>query len=209
MESEDIIDWDNIEFEFEEDETYETINAPKWVDLSTPIEAPEDETWFCKSGCKHPRTVEEFIKLKQNFKVKLLKSLAISEFHPFRDINRRETKTKRGKKESKLAGDISEEDTENKNPNLSNSAPDEDQVLKLKKTTAKSTTEKRLKSRIDMDDDSEGNRVKNGKKPGLRSTFSARNLVGGREFLNQITDFCAELKKLARKGSKKAVYEKI
>ena len=42
----------------------------------------------------------------------------------------------------------------------------------------------------------------------LKSTFSARNLVAGREILSQITEFCAELKRMVKKGSKKGVSEK-
>ena len=44
------IDWNNIESIFEEDDTYENINAPKWVDLSAPCETIDDEAWFCKPG---------------------------------------------------------------------------------------------------------------------------------------------------------------
>lgn len=51
--------------------------------------------------------------------------------------------------------------------------------------------------------------VNSSKPPRLRSTFSARNLKGGREILNQITEFCSELKKLAKKGSKRATTEKV
>ena len=42
----------------------------------------------------------------------------------------------------------------------------------------------------------------------LKTTFSARNLVAGREILSQITEFCAELKSMVKKGSKKGVSEK-
>ncbi len=49
-----------------------------------------------------------------------------------------------------------------------------------------------------------GNPPDDEKKPHLRGTFSARNLLGGREILNQITEFCSELKKLGSKNSKKA-----
>lgn len=46
----EIIDWNDIESIFEEDDTYEDINAPKWVDLSAPCETIDDEAWFCKPG---------------------------------------------------------------------------------------------------------------------------------------------------------------
>ncbi|GKV34653.1 hypothetical protein SLEP1_g43011 [Rubroshorea leprosula] len=199
MESEDI-DWNNIESVFEEDDAYENINAPKWVDLSAPCECVDNEAWFCKSGCKHPKSVEDFHRLKQNQKGKLLRSLSISEILPFRDITRRETKTKKGVKVPKSAGNFSE-DIENKNPNLSSTPPvKEKTLLKLKKPSTKSTTEKKIGMKMD---DCGENLGKIDRKPGLRSTFSARKLVPGRETMSQITDFCAELKKMVRKGSKK------
>lgn len=40
------------------------------------------------------------------------------------------------------------------------------------------------------------------KKPQLKSTFSAQNLLGGREILSQISGFCSELKRLATRGRK-------
>lgn len=39
--------------------------------------------------------------------------------------------------------------------------------------------------------------------PKLKSTLSARNLFAGRDLLNQITEFCSELKKLATRGKDK------
>ncbi|GLT96113.1 hypothetical protein SLE2022_137590 [Rubroshorea leprosula] len=204
MESEDI-DWNNIESVFEEDNVYENINAPKWVDLSAPCEHVDDEAWFCKSGCKHPKSVEDFLRLKQHQKGKLLRSLSISEILPFRDITRRETKTKKGVKVPKSAGNFSE-DSENKNPNLSSTpSVEEKTLLKLKKSSTKSTTEKKIGMKMDYSVENLG---KKDRKPGLRSTFSARNLVPGREIMSQITDFCAELKKMMRKGSKKGASEK-
>ncbi|GLT39728.1 hypothetical protein SLA2020_139040 [Shorea laevis] len=204
MESE-AIDWNNIESIFEEDDAYENINAPTWVDLSTPCEHADDEAWFCKSGCKHPKSVEDFLRLKQNQKGKLLRSLSISEILPFRDITRRETKTKKGVKVPKYAGNFSE-DSENKNPNLSSTPPIEEKtLLKLKKPSTKSTTEKKIGMKMDGSVENLG---KNDRKPSLRSTFSARNLVPGREIMSQITDFCAELKKIVRKGSKKGALVK-
>lgn len=46
-----IIDWDSIDSVFIEDDTYENMNAPKWVDFSAFPEQPvNDEAWFCKPG---------------------------------------------------------------------------------------------------------------------------------------------------------------
>lgn len=85
------------------------------------------------------------------------------------------------------------EDSENKNPNVS--APIPNGRTKSKKAASKPSTE--MKKQF-------GNPPAHEKKPHLRSTFSARNLLGGREILNQITEFCSELKKLGSKSSKKA-----
>jgi hypothetical protein len=86
------------------------------------------------------------------------------------------------------------EDSENKNPNVSAPIPN-GRTTKSKKAASKPSTE--MKKQF-------GNPSEHEKKPHLRSTFSARNLLGGREILNQITEFCSELKKLGSKTSKKA-----
>ncbi|KAK2653249.1 hypothetical protein Ddye_013105 [Dipteronia dyeriana] len=49
------IDWSNIDSIFEEDYTYENINAPKWVYLSYPTEHVDDETWDVKRNGKENR----------------------------------------------------------------------------------------------------------------------------------------------------------
>ncbi|TKY62592.1 hypothetical protein E2542_SST12450 [Spatholobus suberectus] len=48
--------------------------------------------------------------------------------------------------------------------------------------------------------------VKSHRKYQLKSTFSAQNLLGGREILSQISGFCSELKRLGR--GKKGTSEK-
>jgi hypothetical protein len=42
------IDWKRIESIFVEDELYEHINAPKWVDFLATQESVDDEAWFCR-----------------------------------------------------------------------------------------------------------------------------------------------------------------
>lgn len=50
----EIIDWNNIDSVFIEDDTYENLNAPKWVDFSVPDEQPiDDDAWFCNPGMTH------------------------------------------------------------------------------------------------------------------------------------------------------------
>ncbi|XVE96010.1 hypothetical protein REPUB_Repub02eG0184800 [Reevesia pubescens] len=197
------IDWNNIESIFEEDDTYENINAPKfWVDLSAPSEIIDDEAWFCKPGCKHPKCAEDYLKSKHNSKVKLLRPMTISEILPFRDRTRREAKAGNGEKESKPKPAQSlNEDNENRNPNLS--TPPLGAKTMPKKLAKKSPIGEETKL-----DDVRENSAKSDRKRGLKSTFSARNLVAGREILSQITEFCAELKRMTRKGSTKGASEK-
>ncbi|KAB2608199.1 hypothetical protein D8674_011367 [Pyrus ussuriensis x Pyrus communis] len=52
------------------------------------------------------------------------------------------------------------------------------------------------------------NSTKNRWKPQLKCTFSVSNLLGEHEILNQITEFCTELKKLAPRGSRKGGTER-
>ncbi|KAM6568443.1 hypothetical protein CsatB_016428 [Cannabis sativa] len=170
------IDWNSIESEFVEDGTYENIKAPKWVDLSAPDEvvAEDDEAWFCNSNCKHPKTVEDFFKPTQNSKVKLLRSLSVSEVLSFRATNQRDVmRTKSQKtKPFNFPGKF-EENRENNNPNTSHYQPFGKSNVKSKGI------------------------------PGLKSTFSRRDLFGGRDIVNQITELCSEIKKFGRKGLKK------
>ncbi|KAJ6992435.1 uncharacterized protein [Populus alba] len=191
-----IIDWDSIDSVFIEDETYESMNAPKWVDLSAFPEQPvNDEAWFCKPGCKHPKTIEDYLKSKRGSKVKFLKSVTISEMLPFRDRNRRDdAKLKKAEipyphtlitKAYKSVHGFTE-DCENKNPNLSNRKPDTDNLSK--------------KANIRLGEARDDLHA-NSTKAKLRTTFSARNLLAGKEVLSQITEYCSKLKSLAKKGT--------
>ncbi|XP_058003740.1 uncharacterized protein LOC110667366 [Hevea brasiliensis] len=230
----EIIDWNSIDSVFVEDETYENLDAPKWVDFSAfgPDEQlnDDDDAWFYNPNCKHPKIAEDFKKSTLNSKVKCLRSVTISEMLPFRDRacrykNKknhfsnftfnptfgftcsfsfsRDAKIKESEKpnlhtpkakENKSAQNLGE-DMENKNPNLYAFPP-----VVSKNAMTKSGAEKKRQM-----GDSHGN----SSKPKLRSTFSARNLRGGRAILSQITEFCSELKKFVKKGSKKGSREKV
>ncbi|XP_062115178.1 uncharacterized protein LOC133829471 [Humulus lupulus] len=183
------IDWNSIESVFVEDGTYENIKAPKWVDLSAPDELVEDdEAWFCNSNCKHPKTVEDFSKQTQNSKVKFLRSLSVSEALPFRARNQRDVmKTKSQKTKGFNFPGKFEENSENSNPNISHPLPFGKWNVKKNK----------------QEENLPENSSKAKGTPGLKSTFSARDLFGGRDLMNQITELCSEIKKFARKGSKK------
>ncbi|KAK8496709.1 hypothetical protein V6N13_126064 [Hibiscus sabdariffa] len=205
------IDWNNIDSVFQEDDAYENFNAPKWVDLSAPSQTIDDDAWFCKPGnvaanifqqlCLVSKKIME-ITVKEThtlfpwassfspnilrlMQVKLLRSRTISEILPFRDRTRREANAKIGSKPAKGLN----EENENRNPNVS--------TPPLPK---KSSREEKTQ-RGDLKD-------KSARKKELKSSLSARNLVGGRDVLSQISELCAELKRMARKGSKKGAPEK-
>ncbi|KAF8009761.1 hypothetical protein BT93_J0680 [Corymbia citriodora subsp. variegata] len=88
-----------------------------------------------------------------------------------------------------------DQDSENQNPNLS-TPPN---FYSITKETIKSSAEKKKAA----DDASEATAL-----PRLRSTLSARNLFAGRDILNQISEFCSELKKLATRTKEKENAEK-
>ncbi|CAN6577068.1 unnamed protein product [Malus baccata var. baccata] len=197
------IDWSSIESVFVEDETYENFDTPKWVDLSSPDELmDDDQDWFCTPDCKHSKAAEDFVKPARNLKVKLMRSLTSSEILPFRERNRRDMKAKgtnlpNMKNENLNSFSNVHEESENKNPNIPASIPR--CKTKSKKAVVNPSSEKKKQ----VDESSFQDSSKNGRKPQLKTTFSASNLLGGREILNQITEFCTELKKLARRGSRK------
>lgn len=56
------IDWKNIDSRFVKDEFYEGIRAPKWLDFLAPEEAVDDDAWFCKPDCNHPKNAASFVK---------------------------------------------------------------------------------------------------------------------------------------------------
>ncbi|KAK7285560.1 hypothetical protein RJT34_20335 [Clitoria ternatea] len=211
------IDWDNIDSTFIEDDAYENFEAPKWADLSASDDPllVNDETWFCTTDCNHPKTAEDFLKPPTSItsKAKLLRFASFSEILPFRDRNRRENPSnvassyvKASEKSRRLncAGSF-DEDSENKNPNFSAPNPN-GRTNKLKKPLMRPKTSKGSSKEMNgsMECDAKSHR-----KSQLRSTFSAQNLLGGREILSQINGFYSELKRLAaRKSSKKGINEK-
>ncbi|KAK4253714.1 hypothetical protein QN277_010354 [Acacia crassicarpa] len=182
------IDWKRLEWHFVEDEKYEHINAPKWVDFLAPDHSVDDEGWFCRSDCKHPRTVDDFLRSTPS---KLLSSGDSPGNLPLGDQNRRDQKLKRrvptlssASPDGKLK--FNHHNSENQDPDLV--TPPSSSLFKSMKASIKSSEEKKKF----IDDTSQHNKV-----PSLRSTLSAKNLFAGRPILSQITEFCNELKKLA------------
>ncbi|GAU36920.1 hypothetical protein TSUD_331930, partial [Trifolium subterraneum] len=206
------IDWDNIDSTFIIDDTYENFDAPKWFDFSASSNEPlvnedDDEIWFCTHDCKHPKIAQDFLKPTTtnttNSKAKLLRFASFSEILPFRDRKPRENPSAVKYCEKSRRPSCSrnmDEDIENKNPNFS-AKNLEGGSKKLKKPLLRQ--ESKRDSLKEMNGSKECPMRSNGKSR-LKSTFSAQNLLGGREILSQITGFCSELKRLAtRKGSSK------
>ncbi|KAL8209538.1 hypothetical protein R6Q57_006270 [Mikania cordata] len=54
------IDWKDSKFE--KDSLYEDFNAPQWIDFSNKDLPVDDEAWFCRPDCNHPKTVEDFFR---------------------------------------------------------------------------------------------------------------------------------------------------
>ncbi|CAA0816597.1 Unknown protein [Striga hermonthica] len=193
-----IIDWKSIDSRFVKDELYEHINAPKWVDFSAPDQPLDDDAWFCRSSCKHPKTAEDFLneeKRTPNSSSKHRRSVSVSDIPPLGDkLKRDATLKKRGlnqpfglsNKGTKHNRDI--EDGENQDPNLS--TPTNHKSIKAGKEAIKSSADNKPTKDNPM--------MKNERAPKLRSTLSARNLFsGGDTILSKVAEFCNDLKKLA------------
>ncbi|MED6196373.1 hypothetical protein PIB30_046844 [Stylosanthes scabra] len=196
------IDWKRVaqEWNFVEDALYEHINAPKWVDFLSvdrySLDNVHDEAWFCRPDCKHPKTAEDFLKLKIPSKAYVSESL------PLGDQNRRDAKIKRRSPTLPSSSPSDgksrfNEDSENQNPNLFTPPMN---PFKYMKAAVKSSEEKKKPA-----DDT----FLNNKAPSLRSTLSARNLFAGRPILNQITEFCNEIKKLATRARERENAENL
>ncbi|KAL2491580.1 hypothetical protein Adt_27208 [Abeliophyllum distichum] len=144
-----VIDWKTIDSRFERDEVYEHINAPQWVDFSVPGDPVDDEAWFCRPSCNHPKTVEDFFKEKERTPTsnyKLQRAASVSEILPFGDRKRRDaTLKKRGINQPLISANKGTkyntivEDSENQDPNFS-TPPNHTNAMKV---AIKSSTEKK------------------------------------------------------------------
>lgn len=90
------------------------------------------------------------------------------------------------------------EDSENQNPNLS--TPPINQAKSMKATIKSSAEKTQPIERAPQNSEV---------LPRLRSTLSARNLFAGRDILNQITDFCSELKRMAMRAREREDVERL
>ncbi|XP_038897334.1 uncharacterized protein LOC120085449 [Benincasa hispida] len=171
------VDWKNVQWRFVEDELYEHINAPKWVDFTAIHDSVDDEAWFCRPDCKHPKTAEELLRVTPS---KLTSPGYSTDTLQSSDRVGRDGRLKR-------RGPPQSSNKENQNPN---SSTPQSHTVKATKAEIKSSAEKKPL----MDD---GQRKNNNGAPSLKSTLSARNLFAGRDILNQITEFCNEIKRMA------------
>ncbi|RXH76662.1 hypothetical protein DVH24_019550 [Malus domestica] len=157
------------------------------------------------------------------------KILTISEILPFRERNgsynhlpfisvwflRRDVKEKEAEIQPSSAANlpnaknknsnslrIVHRESENKNPNISLLIPH--CKTKSRKCAVNASSEKKEQ----VNESSFHDSTKNHRKSQLKCTFSASNFLSGHEILNQITEFCTELKKLAQKGLRKGGPEK-
>uniref|UniRef100_A0A7N0ZRS3 Uncharacterized protein n=1 Tax=Kalanchoe fedtschenkoi TaxID=63787 RepID=A0A7N0ZRS3_KALFE len=171
------IDWKTVESVFVEDSLYEHIEAPKWVDFSAPPDhdKTQDEAWFCRPDCNHPKTAQDFYKSSPP-SAKLLSTVGISDMLRLRDRNARDANLKR---RPAVAADDSRPD-ENTDPNRSTPPPASH--AKSLKDTFKSSVDPKPKE--------------------LKTARSAKNLLG-RDIFSHITEFCNELKKLAVRAKEK------
>ncbi|PON81317.1 interferon-activable protein [Trema orientale] len=185
------IDWKNLDSRYVEDELYEHINAPKWFDFLSPNDnLADDDAWFCRPGCNHPKTAQDFLKSTPS---KLASPAGVPEISPLGDRGQREAKLKRrGLAHAWISPNSNSkfnEDGENQDPNLSTPS---NNYAKIIKAAIKSSTEKKEAIEDPLQRNNEA-------LPRLKSTLSARNLFAGRDILNQITEFCNELKRMATK----------
>ncbi|RZC83095.1 hypothetical protein C5167_045882 [Papaver somniferum] len=199
------IDWKNVNSIYVEDELYEHINAPKFIDFTAPDDPVDDEAWFCKPDCKHPKTAEDFRRSYPNSKsqAKFIRALSsISEPLLLGDRNCRDSYLKRRLHNDQRPPE-SHGDSENQNPNLSTPPP-----RNPLKAVFKSSAQKKKCNKQQLGTSSPAESSQERRNPQLKTTLSARNLFSGKEILSQITELCGELKKLATRATEKEGCEK-
>ncbi|KXG40074.1 uncharacterized protein LOC8082032 [Sorghum bicolor] len=223
MEPKDI-DWSRVVSRYVRDETYEGIQAPHWADLTDPNAGRadvDDEAWFCRPDCRHPKTAEDFLKLSPSPKGKLLRS--VSAMLPFAERDANATNLRDGSSNLKWRGGGAvtsstppkpkaapkkrfQEDSENQDPALATPPPRQapsrppfgaPRWNKNAKEAIKSSAEKRP-------DNAEKEALLNKYAPPrqLKSTLSARNLFAGKDILGQISEFYDELKRMVGGGGR-------
>uniref|UniRef100_A0A0A9F1P9 Uncharacterized protein n=1 Tax=Arundo donax TaxID=35708 RepID=A0A0A9F1P9_ARUDO len=229
MEPQDI-DWSRVVSRYVRDETYEGIVAPRWADLADPNDPNagradvDDEAWFCRPDCRHPKTAEDFFKLSPSPKGKLLRSA--SAMLPFgeRDADATNLRDRNYNLKWRGGGAVPtftspkpkaapkkrfQEDSENQDPALATPPPPPAASrqpfgapgwAKNAKEAIKSSAEKRPDNA-----EKEALLSKHAASRQLKSTLSARNLFSGRDILGQISEFYDELKRMVGGGGGRPV----
>ncbi|KAI3984355.1 hypothetical protein MKX01_011309 [Papaver californicum] len=196
------IDWKNVNSIYIEDELYEHINAPKFIDFMAPDDPVDDEAWFCRPDCKHPKTAEDFRRSFPNSKAKFIRAFSsISEPLLLGDRNCRDSYLKRRLHNDQRPPE-SHGDFENQNPNLSTPPPRNPLKAVFKSSAEKNKCNKQQLGTSPAESSQER------RNPQLKTTLSARSLFSGKEILSQITELCGELKKLATRATEKEGCEK-
>ncbi|KAF4360955.1 hypothetical protein F8388_016764 [Cannabis sativa] len=143
------------------------------------------------------RTAEDFLKSTPS---KLASPAGVSQISPLGDRSQREAKLKRRGVAHQawitpIGNSKFNDDSENHNPNFSTPLNNSNNNhAKIIKSAFKSSTEKKeavVEAQLQQKNNNEV------LPPRLKSTLSARNLFAGRDILNQITEFCNELKRMA------------
>ncbi|CAH1440447.1 unnamed protein product [Lactuca virosa] len=167
------IDWNDSKFE--KDELYEDINAPQWIDFSA--NHPHPSTHDDDAWFCRPDCNHP--KSADDFFTKTISNPSKISMKNQDNIKHDSNTTvkKRGTQLNKISRSNAKrvQDCENQNPNLLRS--------EKKADNSSSKREESLRK--------------------LKSTFSARNLFTGNNILNQITEFCNELKRLGSKKKEK------
>ncbi|KAL8239548.1 hypothetical protein R6Q59_016115 [Mikania micrantha] len=173
-----VIDWKDSKFE--KDSLYEDFNAPQWIDFSNKDLPVDDEAWFCRPDCNHPKTVEDFFRERSPDSSKVQRSSGVSKIRDVALKKRGFQSNKDSKSTKCVQGD------ENQNPNFSTPHVNKAKLLK-----------ERIKSSSEKTHD-ENVLLHNNETPRLLNRVSStRNLFVGKDIFNQVTDFCHELKRLA------------
>ncbi|KAK3148235.1 hypothetical protein QOZ80_3BG0292450 [Eleusine coracana subsp. coracana] len=229
MEPKDI-DWSRVVSRYVRDETYEGIVAPRWADLADHNAGRadvDDEAWFCRPDCRHPKTAEDFFKLSPSPKGKLLRS--VSAMLPFAERDANASNLREGNYNAKWRGGgpggavaafaspkpkpvpkkrVFREDSENQDPALATPPPPASgrppfgatRWAKNAKEAIKSSAEKRPDNA-----EKEALLSKNTAPRQLKSTLSARNLFSGKDILGQISEFYDELKRMVGGAGNRSV----
>ncbi|VVB05443.1 unnamed protein product [Arabis nemorensis] len=146
------IDWKRIDSRFVEDVFYEHIRAPKWFDFSDPnhLDSIDDDAWFCKPECNHPKRPEDFF------------STPTSSKHPsLKDTN----ETPGGSKERNQWRGHSLSPCENQNPNFATRPSNQ---AKSWRAAVKSSSVKRMNKEIPKLKSTQS----------ARNLFSGRDILG-------------------------------